>query len=347
MGNSRVTLKDLAKELNLSPSTISRAISGHPAISDATRKLVQQKADELGFTPNSIASSFRKKKTQSIGIIVPKIDIHFHSLVISGIEEYAYSKGYNVTIFQSKDSFEREKEITRILQNRMVEGIIICLSNETKSYAHFKKFAKLGVPVIFYDRVPTTFNANKIVINDYESAFKATEHLIQQGCSRIAHIAGNQSTHIFKDRLEGYKTALKKHKLPIDPSLILETKNLTYEEGAECAKKMLALPELPDGLFCSNDYTAISAIQVFQKAHIKVPEQIAVVGFSNYPISRVIEPNLTTINDRAFQMGQAAASLLIRQIDDTDSFVEFETITLKTDLVVRASSMRKENIPNT
>lgn len=340
MSKKRPTLKDLAEELNLSASTISRAIAGHPAISEATKKKVQSKAEELGFAPNTIAASFRKKRTNSIGVIVPKIDIHFHSSVISGIEDLAYSKGYNVTIFQSKDSLDREKEITKILQNRLVEGIIVCISNETKTYSHFKKFMKFGVPIIFYDRVPSDFKANKIIIDDFGSAFKATEHLIEQGCQRIAHIAGNQNTTIFKDRLEGYKSALKANKLPVDPKYIMPTKNLTYEEGADCAKSLLQLSQKPDGLFCSNDYTAISAIQIFQKNGLHVPKEIAVVGFSNYPISRVIEPNLTTVNDRAFQMGEAATNLLIRQIEEEDNPIEFETITLKTTLVVRESSKR-------
>lgn len=337
---SRTTLKDLAKELEFSASTISRALSDHPGISKATKRKVQQKANELGFTPNSIASNFRKKKTNSIGVIVPKIDIYFHSLVISGIEEYAYSCGYNLTIFQSQDSFKREKEIVDILQNRMVEGVIICLSTETKTYSHFKKFTKIGVPVVFYDRVPANFDANKIIINDFESAFTATEHLINEGCKRIGHIAGNQSTDIFKARLEGFKAAMKKYDLKIDPAHICETSNLTYEEGVACAKKLISGDNRPDGLFCANDYTAISAIQVFQKAKIKIPQEIAIVGFSNYPISKIIEPNLTTVNDRAFKMGKAAAKLLIRQVEDEESLFDFETVTLKTDLIIRESTRK-------
>ncbi|MAZ29585.1 MAG: LacI family transcriptional regulator [Cytophagaceae bacterium] len=340
MKKNRITLKDLAKELNLSPSTISRALDNHPAISAATKKKVQDKAEELGFMPNSIASSFRKKKTSSIGVIVPRIDIHFHSLVISGIEDFSYQRGYNVTIFQSKDLSKREKEITKILQNKMVEGIIVCLATETKTYDHFKKFKKFGVPIVFYDRVPADLNFNKIVINDFESSFMATEHLINKGCNRIAHIAGNQSTDIFKARLEGYKAALTKHKMDIDKDIISFTENLTYEEGALCASKYLSLDSIPDGIFCANDYTAVSAIQVFRKAGIDIPKQTAIVGFSNYPISRVIEPHLTTVNDQAFQMGAAAAKLLIRLIEDEDEIINSETISLKTELIVRESSMR-------
>ncbi|XMO85423.1 LacI family DNA-binding transcriptional regulator [Algibacter sp. AS12] len=335
---NRITLKDLAKDLNLSPSTISRALGNHPAISDATKKRVQKKADEKGFTPNSIASSFRMKKTRSLGVIVPRIDIHFHSLVISGIEDFAYKNNYNITIYQSKDALKREQEITKILQTRMVDGIISCLSIETTNCKHFKKFNKLGVPLVFYDRVPTDFDASKIVINDFESSFTATEHLIKSGCKRIGHIAGNQKTNIFKARLEGYKAALKSYDLPVDETLIMQTNSLSYDEGVACAKKYLSLPELPDGLFCANDYTAVSAIQVFRKNEIKIPRQVAIVGFSNYPISRIIEPNLTTVNDRAFQMGVASAKLLIRQIEDNNDIIDSEIITLKTELIIRESS---------
>lgn len=345
MKKTRITLKDLAAELKLAPSTISRALDNHPAISKATKKRVQEKADELGFVPNSIASSFRKKRTKSIGVIVPRIDVHFHSLAISGMEEHAYSKGYNVTIFQSNNLLEREEEIAKILQNKMVEGIIACIAVETENYHHFKKFQKLGVPVVFYDRVPSNFDANKIVINDFESAFKATEHLIKMGCKRIGHIAGNQSTNIFKRRVEGYKAALDQYNLCTDDELISYTKELNYEEGIEASKYFLQLSEQPDGIFCANDYTAVSAIQVFQKNHIKVPDDIAIVGFSNYPISKVIEPHITTINDQAFLMGCTAAKLLIRIIEDEDDFsTNTQSITLKTELIVRESSLKNNNL---
>ncbi|MCH7398034.1 LacI family transcriptional regulator [Belliella sp. DSM 107340] len=340
MNKKRTTLKDLAKELGLAASTISRALDDHPGISQETKEKVLNKAEELGFTRNSIASSFRKNKTLTIGVIVPRIDIHFHSLVISGIEEYAYKAGYNVTIFQSRDSIKRESKITKILQNKMSEGVIICLGTETNSYEHFEKLNRMKIPLVFYDRVPTGFEANKIIINDYESAFKATEHLIEVGCKRIAHIGGSQSTGIFKARFEGYKAALVKHDFPMEKNLVHFTKDLSYEEGALVAKKLLALKSRPDGIFCSNDYTAVSAIQVFQKNMVKIPQEIAIVGFSNYPISKIIEPHLTTVNDRAFEMGMAAARLLIRQIEEEEDIIQTEIVTIKTELLIRESSTK-------
>ncbi|HZL10739.1 MAG TPA: LacI family DNA-binding transcriptional regulator [Prolixibacteraceae bacterium] len=344
MASSRITIKDLAARMNLSVSTISRALHNHHSIGEKTTEEVKKLAKELGYFPNSVASNLRSNKTHTIGVIVPRIDIHFHSHAISGIEEFAYKSGYYVTIFQSRDSLEREIAITEILQTKMVEGVIACLGLETKDCTHFSKFNKLNVPLVFYDRVSKDFEASKVIIDDFEAAFKATEHLISIGCKRISHIAGCQTTDIFKARLEGYKAALTKHNILIDEKLIEYTSDLSYEEGARCAKKFLSLDILPDGMFCANDYTAISAIQVFKKANRQIPQDIAVVGFSNYPISRVIEPTLTTIDDRAFEMGQAAAKLLIRQIEDKDHTIASETIVLKTNLIIRDSTDLKSSV---
>lgn len=342
MAGSRVTIKDLAEKMNLSVSTISRALHDHPSIGKGTTDEIKKLAKELGYFPNSVASNLRRNKTHTIGVIVPRMDIYFHSHAISGIEDFAYKSGYNVTIFQSKDSLAREVAITEILQTKMVEGIIACVGLETTDFQHFSKFKTIGVPLVFYDRVSKDFDASKVIINDFEAAFKATEHLISIGCKRISHIAGNQKTDIFKSRLEGYKAALTKHNIPVYENLIQYTSELSYEEGVKCAKNFLKLEKLPDGMFCANDYTAISAIQVFRKANLNIPKDIAIVGFSNYPISRIIEPTLTTIDDRAFEMGQAAAKMLIRQIEDKDHTIAFETIVIKTDLIIRDSTSLKE-----
>ena len=324
--------------MNLSVSTISRALHDHPSIGKKTTREVKKLAKELGYFPNTVASNLRRSQTHTIGVIVPRIDIHFHSLVVSGIEEIAYKLGYTVTIYQSKDSLEREISITNILQKNMVDGIIICLGLETKGCSHFEPFNKIQVPMVFYDRVSNDFNASKVVIDDFDAAFKATEHLILGGCKRIAHIAGCQSTSIFKARLNGYKSALSNHNLKFDESLIQYASELSYEEGVTCAHNMLSQQVIPDGIFCANDYTATSAIQVFTKAGYHIPDDIAIVGFSNYPISKIIEPKLTTIDDRAFEMGQTAAHLLIRQIKEKNLLVASETIVLKTDLIQRDST---------
>lgn len=340
MAGSRITIKDLARKLNLSVSTISRALHDHHSIGEKTIKEVKKLAKELGYSPNSVASNLRQNKTFSIGVIVPRIDIHFHSLAISGIEEIAYKSGYTVTIYQSRDSYEREVAITDILQTNRVDGIIACLGLGTNDSKHFARFKDLNVPVVFYDRISKDMYASKVIIDDYEAAYKATEHLISIGRKRIAHIAGCQTTSIFSDRFEGYKAALQKHQLEVDDSLIAYPADLSYEEGVKCAKKFLSLKNRPDGIFCANDSTAISVMQVFMKANYRIPEDLAVVGFSNYPISRIIEPKLTTIDDRAFEMGQTAAKLLLRQIEEKNGIIESETIVLKTNLIIRDSTIR-------
>lgn len=340
MSTGKITIRELAKRMGLSVSTISRALSDHHSIGKKTKEEVRKTAKELGYFPNSIASKLRQNKTNSIGVIVPRIDVYFHSLVISGIEEIAYKAGYSVTIYQSKDSLEREMAITNTLQQNMASGVIACIGLETDNCDHFSKFNVFNVPVVFYDRVPTAFPASKVTIDDYEAAFKATEHLIEIGCKNIAHIAGSQKTNIFKRRVEGYKAALTKHGLKIVKNLICYTNSLSYEEGVACAKKLLSQKNVPDGIFCANDYTAISAIQVFTKAKYLIPQQLAVVGFSNYPVSSIIEPTLTTIDDRAFEMGQTVAKMLIRQIEEKDQLIASESILIKTDLLLRDSTRK-------
>jgi LacI family transcriptional regulator len=346
MPGARVTIKDLAKRMNLSVSTISRALHNHPSIGAETTREVWTLAKQLGYFPNSVASNLRRRKTNMIGVIVPRIDITFHSYVISGVEEVAYKLGYNVTIYQSRDSLEREIAITSILQTNMVAGIIACLALETQNCSHFSRFNSLKVPLVFYDRVSNDLEASKVIIDDFDAASRVTQHLIDIGCRKIAHIAGCQTTSIFASRFEGYKAALLRNNLPFDPAMVYCTSNLTYEEGAKGARKLLKLPELPDGIFCANDYTAIGAMQVIKKADLKIPEDIAVAGFSNYPVSTIIEPALTTIDDRAFEMGKTAARMLIRQIEERDANIASETIVLRTDLIVRESTMREPARPS-
>ncbi len=340
MPGTRVTIKDLAKRMNLSVSTISRALHNNPSIGEETTREVWKLAKQLGYLPNSVASNLRRRKTNMIGVIVPRIDITFHSYVISGVEEIAYKMGYNVTIYQSKDSLEREVAITGILQTNMVDGIIACLALETQNCSHFTRFNSLKVPLVFYDRVSNDLEASKVIIDDFDAAFRVTEHLIITGCKKIAHIAGCQTTSIFASRLEGYKAALLRYNIPFDPNLVCCATDLSYEEGSRCTRKLLKLTEIPDGIFCANDYTAIGAIQSIKKSNLRIPEDIAVAGFSNYPVSTIIEPALTTIDDRAFEMGKTAARMLIRQIEDRDVNIASETVVIKTDLIVRESTKR-------
>ena len=339
--SARITIKDIARALNISTSTVSRVLSNHPAISDATRKLVNDKVKELGYSIDPIASSFRSKKTRSIGVVCPRINIDFHSEVISGIEDYAYQQGYQITIFQSQDDYKKEKEIVSMLEASLAAGVIICPGLETHRYDHLKKIKKANIPLVIYDRNTQGLKANKVMINDFEASFKATEHLIQAGCRRIAHIAGDQSVSIFQARFQGYQAALAQYGIEFQKELMKVAKPLTYESGLALSFELADLSERIDGLVCANDYTAAAAVQAFKNRNYKIPQEIAIVGFSNYPISKIVDPQLSTIDDNAYHMGKVASKLLIQQIEDSDlEQMDYQEILIKTQLIIRDSSKR-------
>lgn len=333
----------MAGRLKVSPSTISRALQNHPSIGKKMTAEVHRMAKKLGYYPNSVASNLRRNKTNLIGVIIPRIDRHFQSSAIAGIEEVASKAGYYVIIFQSNNSYQREKENARMLLTSQADGIIACLAMETNNYDHLSVFKEHNVPLVFFDRVCDEINTHKVIIDDFAASLKATEHLLSIGCRRIAHIAGNQHMAIFRHRLAGYSEALKRNNLPSGDDLICFTNDLTREEGEKAALRLLKMKDCPDGIFCANDTSAISAIQTIKKSGLRVPENIAVVGFSNTPQSLIIEPSLTTIDDHAFEMGQAAARLLIRQIEKSEEDMATETIVIRNDLIVRDSTRRSKS----
>ncbi|WP_372934162.1 LacI family DNA-binding transcriptional regulator [Mariniphaga sediminis] len=342
MKKSKVTIKEIAEKLNVSPSTISRALQNHPSIGKKTTSEVQKLAKKMGYYPNSLAANLRRNKTNLIGVIIPRIDRHFQSLAISGIEEVASKAGYYVVIFQSNNSYEREKENARMLMASQADGVIACLAMETNNYDHLNAFKNSNVPLVFFDRVCYELETHKVVIDDFGAAVKATEHLISIGCKRIAHVAGNQHMAIFRDRLRGYQEALRKNGILPEDELIAYTEDLRREEGALAARRFLNMQARPDGIFCSNDTSAISVIQEVKRFGLKVPDDVAVIGFSNTPSSLIVEPALTTIDDHAFEMGQAAARMVIRQIEDPQQDIASETIVIRNDLVVRDSTLSGE-----
>ena len=345
MRKPKITIKEIAKQLNVSPSTISRALMNHPSIGKKTTSEVQKLAKKLGYVRNTVASNLRRSKTNMIGVIIPRIDRYFQSSAISGIEEVASKAGYFVNIFQSNNSYEREKENARMVLSSQADGVIACLALETNNYDHLTIFKENSIPLVFFDRVCNDIESHKVVIDDFSAAMKATEHLWFVGCRRIAHIAGNQRIAIFRDRLSGYRAALEKHHILPDDNLVYFTEDLSSEEGENAALKFLTLSNRPDGVFCSNDTSAISLIQTVKRNGLTVPGDIAVVGFSNTPTSLIIDPALTTIDDHAFEMGQAAARLLIRQIEGPRQDLATETIMIRNDLIIRDSTQKKTVLP--
>jgi LacI family transcriptional regulator len=334
-----VTIYDIAKKLNVSPTTVSRALKDHFSIGKETTLAVKALAEKLNYQPNKIASNLRKSKTHTIGVIVSWINRPFISSAISGIEEVAYEAGYNVIIAQSNDSYLKEVANTGTLYSNRVDGLIISLAMETDKFDHFVPFQKKGIPLVFFDRASVSLEVDKVVIDNFAAAYKATEHLIAIGCRKIAHFAGSPKRNIYKRREEGYIKALQDNGLPINESLIIHT-GLSQEDGWKSTELLLNQPNLPDAIFSANDTAAVSAIQFIKQRGLCIPEDIAVVGFNNDPISSIIEPSLTTISQPAFEMGKIAAKQLLKSKENKD-IITSETVVLKTELLIRNSSLRK------
>ncbi len=339
--NKSVTIYDIAQELKVSPTTVSRALKDHFSIGKETTKAVKRTAKKLGYRPNAIAASLRHNKTNTIGVMISWINRPFISSLISGMEDVANQNGYNVVISQSNDSYDKEVANASTLFDSRVCGLIVSLAMETQNYDHFYQYIEKGIPVVFVDRVTKKINCDRIGINNYSAGFKATEHLIDQGCKRIAHFAGSQNRNTYKDRKLGYVEALNKHNLPVDEDIIAYSK-LSSEDGRRIIEEFLSLPNPPDGLFSANDTAAVSAIQYAKKIGLRIPEDLAVVGFNNDPISTIIEPALTTIIHPAFDMGRIAAQHVIEKKEDQEVILS-ESIELKTELLIRASSLRNNS----
>jgi LacI family transcriptional regulator len=340
----QVTIKDIARELGISPSTVSRALKDHPDISPETKRAVNELAEKLNYQPNIVALNLRQSKTNTIGVIIPEIVHFFFSTIIKGIDDVAYSAGYNVILAQSNESLEREKTDLKALFNSRVDGMLMSLSRETTNFEHIESILAKGVPVVFFDRVFNNPSLSTVVVDDYEGAKEATLHLIEQGCKRIAHIEGPPNLAISKQRLKGYEDALKQHKMPLSDELVVACPFGSIEEGRAATEKLLMLKTPPDGIFASNDPAAIGSMQAIKEKGLKIPKDVAVVGFSNWLFSSMLEPPLSSVDQPGFEMGQEAAKLLIRHIEmkeKNDAEPPAETKVLKTRLIVRESSLKK------
>jgi LacI family transcriptional regulator len=340
MTKKEITIYDIAETLQISPATVSRGLKDHPGIHKDTKKRIVDMARKMGYQHNMFASNLRRKSTNTIGVIVPRLNSYFMSTVISGMEKIANANGYNLIISQSDEQFKKEVNSVTTMFNSRVDGLLISLAYDTKRTDHFEDLLKKQIPLIFFDRVIEHPECTSIVIDNKKAGYEATTHLIDQGCKTIAHIDGNTNRNVYADRLSGYKKALKDHHLEFDPALVF-IDNLTDQASADTARKILSMDKLPDGIFTANDTSAVSVIRELKRAGIKVPEQVAVVGFNNDPIATVIEPNLTTIDYPGQEMGEIAATTLINKLKKEQSG-SLNTIVLKHNLVVRESSLRKK-----
>ena len=340
MRKSEITIHDIAQKLNISASTVSRALKNSPLISEATRNKIQAAATKMGYRPNSIAANLRTKKTNNIGIIVPWINRHFFSSVVSGVEEVAYNAGFTVTIAQSNDNYQKEMQIAKSFFYSRIDGVIVSFSMETRNFSHFRMFAERRIPLLFFDRDTTEFNANRIVVDDFAGGEMVTNHLIEQGCRNIAHISGPLHLSIYDARLKGYLAALQKAGLPLLPGGILHNR-LTRYDGEKAILQLLTLKPAPDAVFCANDTTALSAIMYLKKAGYKIPDDIAIVGFSDEPYSELITPSISTIRQPGCEIGEKAAQLIISEIKGEITDKDYRKYIMHSDLIVRESSLKK------
>jgi LacI family transcriptional regulator len=304
----KATLTDIARELNITAATVSRALNNQPGIKESTKKAVREAAERLNYQPNKIASSLRLGKSNIIGVIIPSAEINFFGSVVHGIEKIANENNYNVLIYQSNELYENEKKgVQTFLQSR-VDGVLASISKETLNMDHYSEIKKRGVPLVLFDRASETLGVSSVVVDDYAGAFEATRHLIEQGCHRIAHIGGQQHVNIFNQRLKGYVDALNVHGIAVDEDLIIYGK-VGIQSGRECMKKLLTLSKIPDAVFAVEDFTALGAIQAIKTANKKIPEEIAIVGFANEAFGEYLTPSLSTVNQQTVRMGEEAAKL--------------------------------------
>ena len=337
-----ITIKDIAKALGLSTSTVSRALRGSYEISAETRKLVLEYAEKLNYRPNPIALSLKEKRSRSIGIVVCEIANNFFSQVINGIESVAYKKGYYVIISQSHESFEREVANTQYLASRSVDGLLISLSTETTDLTHLNKLHDKGLPIVFFDRITEEMPTHKVIANNFNGAYQATEHLIRNGFRCIAHLTISPHLSITKERLAGYKAALADHRIPYDESIVQYCKygGLIDRETEEAVDNLLASKNRPDAIVAASDKLSTGCLAALAKRGVRVPEEMGIVGFTNSLLTDIFHPALSSIRQPAFEMGQVAMEMLIDLIESKHPVTKFETKVLNTELTVRMSSVK-------
>ena len=338
--NKRASITDLAKQLSLSPSTISRALNGHADISEATKQRVWAAAKELNYQPNHLAAALRKGRSNMLGVMVPHIEGSFFPAVMHGIETVASKAGFNVMMCQSNEDVQREKNNIDALLNAQVEGIIISLARTTHDFQHFEKVRNQNIPLVFFDRMPEVSNVSGVVLDDHQGAYLAVRHLLEQGYRRIAHFAGPQHLNIYKNRHNGYLHALQTFGLPHDEELMRFLPNMRQEAGAQAMRELLQLPAPPDAVFASGDVPVAGALEVLHELNIPVPGQIALAGFSNEPFTTLTTPRLTSVDQRGEQMGQSAVQLFLQMLKRSDNFAPHR-IVLKPQLLIRDSSLKK------
>lgn len=337
MRSNPVTIKDIARILGISPSTVSRALKDHPDISVETKKAVNELAAQLKYQPNAIALSLKQSRSNTIGVIIPEIVHHFFSSVISGIEDVAYNAGFTVMICQSNEKYDREVANANMLLSHRVDGVLVSVAKEATNYDHLKTLRERGLPLVFFDRIVSGIAADQVIIDDEEAAYKATRHLIEGGRKRIAHFSGPEHLLIGHNRKAGYLRALNEAGLQVDESLIIQADN--YEKANIAVRRLVDRDNIPDGIFATNDLTAVGAMQALQKLGIQIPQQVAIIGFSDGRLSGIASPQLSSVDQHGYEMGTIATEILLKRILNPEENYKPITRVLEGKLVIRDSSI--------
>ena len=336
MKGQQVTIKDIARELGISPSTVSRAIKDHPDISPDTKKQVNELVEKLRYRPNAVALSLRSRKSHAIAVVVPEIVHHFFSSVISGIEEVAMGAGYNVMIFQSNEQYEREVQIAETLGSNLVDGVLVSISKRSMKFGHLKQIMEEGLPLVFFDRACEEIDADKVVVDDFNGAFHAVEHLIRTGCRRIAHFSAPQHLQIGYQRKRGYISALESNKITPDERLMIQCD--TLEEALRITPQIMRIDPAPDAIFAVNDLTAAGVLQVLKQMRFRIPEEVSVIGFTDGLVARVTDPPLTSVSQHGSELGKRAMSMLLKRINILEDDNPAMTEIIPADLMVRGTT---------
>jgi len=335
MYKGQVTIKDIAKELGISPSTVSKALNDHPDISQVTKKVVRDLVEKWNYKPDPIALSLKSGLTKTIGVIVPEIVHYFFSTVISGIEDLAYDSGYHVMFCQSNETYEREVKAVQTLLSSRVDGILVSITKVTKDFGHFRKIQDNGIPLVFFDRICNELDTDRVIVDDEQGAFDAVEHLIKTGCKNIVHLSGPQNLQIGKNRKDGYLRALRYYNQITDEQNIIKCD--TREEATIIVPELMKRTNRPDGIFAVNDLTAVEAMNMIKECGFNVPKDVSVVGFTNGMISDITCPTLSSVEQHGYMIGKEAVKLLINRIEKKQN-LPFRTITIKTEMVIKGSS---------
>jgi LacI family transcriptional regulator len=336
--SSPITIKDIAKALNISASTVSRALKNHPDISRETREAVNDLATKLRYKPNAVALSLKNSRTNTIGVIIPEVVHFFFSSVISGIEDVAYDAGYNVMVCQSNERYEREIINAQALSSNRVEGVLVSLSKETHDFTHLQNLEENGIPLVFFDRAPEELEVDKVIIDDQKAAYNATTHLLETGCKRIAHLAAPQTLGIGIKRMAGYRQALEEHGIPYRPEWVVVADS--FDLAGDATRNLMHLPTPPDAIFAVNDMTAVGVMKTLQRMSIQVPQKVAIIGFSAGFFSDITTPTLSSVDQHGYEMGVNAAKLLLSRIEKPAEG-KYQTHYIDTHLVLRESTKRK------